>query len=171
MLIKVVIFCVSGLIIVPLLLRDCGVSYDSHILDSSRKPVHAYAASASKSSDAVRLMGIYVLDEASTTHLLKDRRDELNNIQSVRLYISMSNFSLYNAPYLIRGGSSRLQYMTLKGTWSTYMDIEHLRIHLRPEGTTENIRADLLDEEQPYRIRFTLGYASTNKPLTFVKIE
>lgn len=158
-LLKVVIFCISGMVIIPLILRDCA-EFPSSSRSTSTFPTEA------------QLIGTYVPD-IETVKYISDVQDRLGIRQSidVQIRIQMGGFEMRDIPCVTKRHGPRFLISFSRNTsWNTYKEGDTWRMYFDSEYK-EGIRADVLGEKPPYRIRLMVGDPSINEPLTFVKAQ
>lgn len=165
--VKWIIFCVSGIFIFPVLLRDCvsPSSYDDPTAWSYIFPSDAYDDSlrpSVKPQDEY-LTGLWV-PAGGVNETEREGGDRLATRTHIKIERS-NNIELNNFQYSDNEGKSLLT--SRDGSWNLYQERNYWELLLYSQGVP--IKADLLGTHPPYQLRVQIGDPTVNKPRIFIK--
>lgn len=171
---KIIVFCVSGFVVAPALLRDCveNPSPNRSVFSARNRPAYNTLPLPPRAEDIV---GTYTPD-GETVAYIKAVQAVIGSSSptNAQIKINKFGFEMRDIPFLENakgGGRFRsLLSLTRDNTWNTYKEGNRWRIYFSSEHY-EPIRADILENVPPYRIQLVVGNDSINKPLTFFKSQ
>lgn len=169
---KVILFCVSGFILFPLLLRDCMEAPAFHPSKPDSFDREPYYPSY-PSPQGTDIIGKWVPDEATAKLLkrdsahLKDNPASLPHIEFKKDY----TFKFTNVPNVFGEEDHGLLFISREGSWNVYQSGAEWKVHLYSDGK-EN-KADLLGTRPPYQSQLLIRRedADGSKTLTFIKLR
>lgn len=163
--IKLIIFCVSGLMIVPLTFQDCAPMYE---------PLDSYeSVSPPPAPKRTNMVGTWELDSASETYLNQVVSDAYG--QSIYLprlpYIEFypdNTFKIFDIPKMRIEKPSESPYSSREGTWNAYLENDFWKLLVRYDG--QEVKPDLYGNDVLNILSIKLNKEKIKEPLTFRRI-
>ena len=176
--IKLLVFCISGLIIVPLTFRDCSpsshTSVTSELTDevtysTAPSPVSMATYPAASPHDA-HIVGTWIADEETVGRLQSWGVISPSMIGVPELVLTADNrFRLSQSPFVDSRGSSSPSVLSNGGVWSKYR--EDGRWKLRLHNSNNDFAVEILRAHHPYSLRMWFVHNSTAMSMTFRKFS
>lgn len=137
--VKLIIFCVSGLLIIPFTLQDCAPAYQS-------SDFYEYVPPLPPAPKRTNMVGMWTLDNASETYL----NQVVSDAYGERIYLpqfpyiefySDNTFKIFDLPKMRVENLSESPYISHEGTWNVYLENDIWKLLVSYNG--QKVKADL----------------------------
>lgn len=170
---KWIIFCVSGLVIAPLLLRDCGEQAFRRLHMDSPEGV----APPPRVLQPDEAAGSWTPDWKTVRYVEQLGASQYEGdtyVPHLEMYAD-GTFQMMGLPHPLRSSNhkqrvaaktSELPYDSINGTWKAYNDQDKLKINV--DAGQQQVEAELLSANY---LRVKLSNSPLDQPLMFVRVK